>query len=266
MDILSHTCSGLAIATVVAGFSQGGVKEKATIVFCGLLGGALPDIDAISMWSGFDSTIGAFFGLEESGFDIYFGKHWYSHHGATHSLFFGLLYVFVWSVLRQLINRSFQWKTWIRGIQSRMAFTTAFLLGYYIHLLEDLPTPAYVWDGIDLFYPFGSYVGGSDQIWWWNNYDLFLIICAVIVVNAIINILPLFKRKLKGILDASIFGIGCVLFLYQINTRETVLKYTEYESQYPGLEAHSKEVQKEILGERIFNAMEKLDDALPVFF
>jgi len=94
MDILSHTLSGIAVGTVAAAFvrkSRNSAKKKALIILSGALAGAIPDIDAISLWSGFDNAIGSPLGLNYSGREIYFGKLWYSHHGMFHSLFMGLL-------------------------------------------------------------------------------------------------------------------------------------------------------------------------------
>ena len=83
MDLLTHTLTGLAAGTVVASFAKT-KKQQWGIVLISMLGGALPDFDAISLWWDFDNTIGAFFNLSESGHDIYYGKHAYSHHGALH--------------------------------------------------------------------------------------------------------------------------------------------------------------------------------------
>ena len=67
MDILTHTLSGVAIGTVVSSFSNRGILDKVTIVLISGFAGALPDFDAISLWSGFDSTIGSFFNLPIGG-------------------------------------------------------------------------------------------------------------------------------------------------------------------------------------------------------
>ena len=58
MDILTHTFSGFACGTVVASLHQGTLFDKVGIVLAGSIGGCLPDLDAISLWSGFDQYIG----------------------------------------------------------------------------------------------------------------------------------------------------------------------------------------------------------------
>jgi hypothetical protein len=58
------------------------------------LGGALPDFDAISLWSGFDKTFGKLFNLSNSGEVIYFSKFWYSHHGFLHSILASVILAF----------------------------------------------------------------------------------------------------------------------------------------------------------------------------
>ena len=54
------TLTGVAVGTVIATVSGTSWKHKSLIVFFGGLGGALPDFDAISLWSRFDATIGSF--------------------------------------------------------------------------------------------------------------------------------------------------------------------------------------------------------------
>ena len=107
MDILSHTLSGIAIGTVVATFSNKTWKQKASILLAGGFGGCLPDFDAISLWSKFDSTIGRLLNLTHSGNEIYFGKLWYSHHAALHSILAPIFLVLLFSIVLIVFN-SFQ--------------------------------------------------------------------------------------------------------------------------------------------------------------
>jgi hypothetical protein len=92
LDILSHSLSGLALGTVLASFAQG-PRRKLAILGIATFGGALPDLDAISMWSGFDRTFGSWFQLNQSGRFIYSAKFWYSHHAFFHSLLAPLLWL-----------------------------------------------------------------------------------------------------------------------------------------------------------------------------
>lgn len=65
-----------------------------------------------------------------------------------------------------------------------------FSTGYLMHLLEDLPTPSGSWDGINFLWPSTQYYGGIGEIWWWNNYDIFLIVVTVCLINAVLILLP----------------------------------------------------------------------------
>ena len=52
MDIISHSLTGLAVGTVCAHFSKDTWRNKVVILCASTLGGALPDLDALSLWSG----------------------------------------------------------------------------------------------------------------------------------------------------------------------------------------------------------------------
>jgi len=92
MDIVTHTVTGALVGSCLAGSAGKGWKEKTGIIIAGTLGGMLPDVDAVSMWSRFDRTLGSWFGLEQPGRVIYSGKWWYSHHGFMHSLLAACLF------------------------------------------------------------------------------------------------------------------------------------------------------------------------------
>jgi inner membrane protein len=246
MDILTHTVSGLAVASILAHYYR---EDKWKIIGLGGLGGALPDIDAISMWSKFDGTFGRLFNLSESGREIYFGQNWYSHHAITHSL----SAAFALAILVWVFNR-----------KSNFSFfrSLAFLLAYILHLLEDMPTPGSTWDGIGFFWPSHQYLGGSGHIWWWNNYDIFLIALSVFFINAF---LLLFK-KLKAEWALYIFLSGTLLGLFQITTRGYDFDYEGHTTDFQKSEAKSLEIQRNILGEDLYNAMRKFDSAVKVHF
>ena len=63
MDILIHTFSGIAVASTIAHLVPAEEKRSLSIIGIGALGGALPDFDAISLWSKFDDTIGTWLQL-----------------------------------------------------------------------------------------------------------------------------------------------------------------------------------------------------------
>lgn len=263
MDIISHTCTGLAVGSVVATVSDFSWKKKGAIILLGGLGGALPDLDAISLWSKFDSTIGAFLGLKHSGRSIYYGTFWYSHHGALHSILAPIILIGLVIAGKSVRHNRFNFAGLKSGILNRKYRHLAFFLGFFFHLLEDMPTPSGPWGGVNLFFPSSNYVGGYGKIWWWNNYDLVLIIFAVILCNLIINLLPKHYYKVKWRSAVATFLFGIFLFVFQINNRPIDFtksgKYQEYEAQ-------SKQIQQDILGDELYKFMRSVDNKIPLNF
>ena len=168
MDIISHTLTGLAVGTVASSFSKESWNSRFSIVFFGGLAGALPDLDAISKWSRFDETIGEMFNLAHTGSQIYYGKFWYSHHGAFHSLVAPILLSLFVLTMVAAIRRFRSIDLLKQHLNSHSTKYLAFCLGFIFHLFEDMPTPASVWGGVNFFFPGSSYVGGFGKIWWWN--------------------------------------------------------------------------------------------------
>ncbi len=266
MDIISHTLTGIAVGTVIASFSKRGLKDKATLLGIGALGGALPDFDAISLWSKFDSVIGGPLNLQYSGKEIYFSKLWYSHHGAFHSILAPILLLILFTLLMMILKKlNAKGKTLDFLIKLKLRYAT-FFGAFLFHLLEDMPTPSGVWGGVNLIFPNKEYLGGFGKIWWWNNYDIFLIICTIILLNLIINILPNTLYRVKTKMTLSIFCIGLTLASFQILNRPIDFNYTGHTQNYSQYELDSKKVQKDILGEKLYNFMEYIDRKIPLYF
>jgi inner membrane protein len=164
MDILTHILSGVAVGSLASSFSKSGWIDKLKIIAVSAFAAALPDFDAISLWSGFDSSFGKLFSLPASGREIYSGKYWYSHHAFLHSipaviLFAGVL-GFVFYLFESKIMRGKDRKL-LGSIRKNRIVLIAFVLGFLVHLLEDMPTPASTWGGVNLFWPNSSYIGGN---------------------------------------------------------------------------------------------------------
>jgi membrane-bound metal-dependent hydrolase YbcI (DUF457 family) len=267
MDILTHICSGIAGATVVAAFVKQQPAKRLKILVAGAAGGAFPDIDAISMWSQFDSTIGRFFNLSHTGRVIYGEKFWYSHHAFFHSLVAALLIALLLGVLSYSIHRIRHNKTGYKfavHCKSNFPLMITFIAGYLFHLLGDMPTPASVWGGVNLFWPDTTYIGGSGKIWWWNNYDVFLLLVSCIAINA--GILSVFKQPVQRVAIILVAVFIFILIEIQINIRQYDYAYSGNSIHYSEMEQHSKEEQKRILGERIYLGMAWLDNHLPIHF
>ncbi len=239
---------------------------SAATIAAGGLGGALPDIDAISLWSRFDATIGNFFGLSHSGTVIYSGKFWYSHHGFFHSLAAALLIAAIIISADYLIRVRRRSATFGGYIRRRQPAIIGFVSGFVIHLLEDMATPASAWGGVRFFWPLKTYLGGTGDIWWWNNYDIFLIAAGVFVVCVIVLVLRRFMRFGAKCLIAAVFASGCILCAVQIKSRDCDYAFTGHTDKYNTFETASKRQQREILGNKVYNAMEWLDRKLPIYF
>jgi membrane-bound metal-dependent hydrolase YbcI (DUF457 family) len=267
MDLLTHIVAGLAAGTVVAGFSKKkGMAAHAAIVAAAGAGGALPDLDAISLWSKFDATIGKLLHLDHSGAVIYAGKFWYSHHGFLHSIAAALLIACGIAAIGFLPRARARGVGFRRYLGRLTPVSAGFAAGFVIHLLGDMPTPASDWGGVRLLWPLKTYVGGTGEIWWWNNYDLFLIACGTFAVGAALLILGRSARFRAPYAIAAAFALAGALSLVQIHSREVDYAYTGNTNRYRQFEEASKRQQREILGERLYTAMEWFDRKLPILF
>lgn len=268
MDILTHAISGTAVATCVATYVRATSLDKAKILAIGTLGGCWPDIDAVSMWSKFDVTFGQWFDLPVTGRIIYGSKFWYSHHAFFHSLlgslFFGLLVVFIIYLIRKLFVKSELSVAFF--IKSYIVYFSAFVLGYWAHIAGDLPTPSSVWGGVALFWPSADYVGGVGKIWWWNNYDIFLLILFSIIINLTVPSIFRYVRDKAKVYTSFVLIITLIYISIQINTRQYDYAYTGNTTQYARMEKESKEEQKRILGDKLYRYIAWFDTKLPFNF
>lgn len=269
MDIITHTLSGLAVGTVAISYSNNSVKEKLKLLALSAFGGALPDLDAISLWSKFDNTIGNFLSLENTGSEIYFAKFWYSHHGFLHSVTAALLIAIFLFIVSHFLKSQFRGPSKpsiVESLKSKMIYLLTFILAFAVHLLEDMPTPASVWGGVNFFWPSESYIGGTGDIWWWNNYDIFLIVLAVVFLNLLIAVFRHFIRLNARAITTAIFMLGFTIAVIQINSRGYDFSYQGYTQDFQIMEAKSKEIQRDILGEELYALMIELDNKIPLNF
>jgi inner membrane protein len=259
MDILIHTASGMLMGTTMALWNPLkqpiGARFYAASLLVGGCAGAFPDLDAISQWSGFDSTLGAWFGLAP-GDDVYSGRWWYSHHAFTHSLLCSL--IFAGLTLLALVCKG--WSNTPRRTRAiHYAIVTA--LGWNAHLAGDLPTPAGSWDGIAYWWPSSNYIGGTGQTFWWNNYDVFLLLISGIFLHVMVMCWGRSSKRWLGPL--STLGV-LVLIVYQLNQRP--IDFNDRSRPYAERERISLDYQRNLLGDRLFGWMSALDRALPVYF
>lgn len=266
MDILIHTLSGTTTAAFIATFSNSNTKGKLLMVLLGAFAGALPDIDAISLWSRFDATIGRGLHLSHTGSEIYFGKYWYSHHGFFHSLFAAGLFSMLFIYIRKIVQSKTNWITYMKQKQT-LLLLAVFFFSYVSHLIGDFPTPGGVWGGVRLFFPFEVYIGGYGTTWWWNNYDVFLTLFAS--TSLLLLFICLENKFLKNDLIKLAAGIyiGCVaISCYYVTHHSISFAYSGNTSRYRYYERTSLSDQWGRLGTRTYTYINKLDKKLPINF
>lgn len=266
MDVLTHTLSGVAIGTVVSSFSNRGLKDRLKIVTVAGFAGALPDLDAVSLWSGFDSTIGDLFNLPYTGKEIYSAKLRYSHHAFLHSAFASILISGIIALIAYVFDYRLKHISLSDSIKKNKLILISFILGFLIHLIGDMPTPSSTWGGVGFFWPFKYYIGGSGEIWWWNNYDIFLIVIGVIFINLIFIMLNKYVALDLRKFTIVVFLIGLTIVIVQIKTRDNDYAYSGHTVKYQEFEDKSKHEQKEILGDQLYQLMEKIDNRLKINF
>jgi membrane-bound metal-dependent hydrolase YbcI (DUF457 family) len=260
MDIVSHTLSGIAASTVVASFSQKKLPAKTVILVAGAAGGMLPDADALSI-------------VIANRNDIYVGNHWYSHHQFFHSILAGFLFTFlIFGITAVGLFFSSKKKSLFLFWKQKFPYFIAFFSGFMMHLLGDLPTPGGPWEGIKLFWPLKINVGGWGKIWWWNNYDLLLIIFLCCFVNSILLAIKSVIKKgfLKhslAIIIIIVIVVSFFLIIYQINNRSHSFAYQSplKQQDFYKYEEKSLEIQKAILGDKLYYFIYKIDNALIIY-
>jgi len=264
MDIVTQIVIGLCVATVVAGICYCRPAQQIKIILMGGLGSLLPEIDSLTSWEYFDQTIGAWLGFSQTGAQIYFGDSWLGHQGFFHSLlalvFFTGLFWWMASFLYARIMRAAP-NIWSAGGYLRPYFV-AFALGFAFHLIADLFTPSGAWGGLRLFFPFEVRVGGWGYLWWWNNYDIFLILIGALVIN-IISQISFSKLSTAGrYMSLAIFSCSILLIGIQIANRDINFNEADYLSR----EKASHTLQQKMLPPGLYHTMKSFDNGMPVYF
>lgn len=266
MDILTHCLSGAMAATAIAPFCGKPTYRKLLVIESGTVGAVMPDIDAITRWPGFDATIGRWFDLSRSGRAIYHANLWYSHHNFCHSLASGVLFTLMLAMVFLLVKKGFASRCGaISGLNAWWGYLIAFFIGFCIHLAGDLPTPGSTWHGIKLFWPYTVPVGGLGYIWWWNNYDIFLLL----LFGCSINLIFIF---LNSVLKSPYLKVAPMLFcavvigtaVFQITHRP--VSFSDTGGAWAEKESRSLTVQRKIIGDPLYRIMVKMDRSLPFPF
>ena len=137
-----------------------------------------------------------------------------------------------------------------------------FGVSYLMHLLGDMTAPAGAWGGIRFFFPMEVYIGGWGMTWWWNNYDLTLVLGFVVVLNlCLIAWIPPLKKGMRY-LPLSVCLFAFLLISWQLNTRDYDFNINGYASR----EKASHHIQREILGKDLHSFMANIDSKLPFYY
>ncbi|RMG75891.1 MAG: metal-dependent hydrolase [Bacteroidetes bacterium] len=262
MDILIHTLTGMCGGTVVAALHRSRPAQQARIVVIGGLGGMFPDIDTFSLWPGFDQTFGAWLG--QSGREIYSSHLWYGHHGFFHSLvgallLTGLLGGFFSLIYSRILRRAPGFGSAFRYL---VPYQISFLGGYLLHLVEDMPTPGGSWGGIRLLFPSQTYIGGWGYTWWWNNYDIFLIVSGTLLLSLLALMVCEWRSRRLRFIPVLLLLFGSLLAMQQLHFRQT--DYNE--CAYPACETASWEEQERNIGKAWTRRLRQMDNLLPIYF
>lgn len=265
MDILTHTLSGVAVGTTLVAFFKKRWSHNLGIIALSALGGAFPDVDAVSLWSGFDGTFGKLFSLNHSGKEIYSAHFWYSHHTFFHSLLASILLpllVVMFIGMLKSFRKSNVPNPFKNVIVTNKLLLLGFIISYNVHLFEDMPTPSGSWGGVAYLWPFNLYIGGTGQIWWWNNYDIFLIVISTIAVNSLILIFRKRSTFNVGLLSLFVLLAGTLFILIQINARNINFNKSKFSLN----EKQSLIIQNKFLGSKTYGIMNALDNSLKINF
>lgn len=250
----------MAAGTVCASLSKRSFGQRALIVLTGAVAGALPDLDVISLWSGFDDTLGKLLGINHDGRDIYFGKYWYSHHAITHSFFASVVCSIALGLL-MLFRKS-------NRVRFAWVYPVAFFFGYQMHLWGDTPTPGSRWEGIMYWFPSSEYIGGWGLTWWWNNYDVFLLLALCILLNWVVAILRNWIKVSWVKYVPTLIFVACIsTAVSNLLNRGDSYNYNSYErAQFQSFEQRSLDTQRDILGDDLFEMMRKFDESTNLNF
>lgn len=225
----------------------------------GILGGLFPDLDLL--WAPPDARI-PWSGLAELGRQAGFHAYWIPQASPMHSLTGGLLATVLLALLLCVVYTSVlrHAPSYGSALRYLMPYIVAFGLGYVIHVLADLCVPAGPAGGFRLLYPLEIRTGGWGWTWWWNNYDLILILAGVLIISLLVLVFAPWFSRTRRFLPMTVFGMGLLLCVIQMNRRPLDFNDPDFSLR----ESTSLDLQRELLGEPVYEWMRRMDRALPV--
>ncbi|MDX1906617.1 MAG: metal-dependent hydrolase [Bacteroidia bacterium] len=262
MDIVNNIVAGCLGASFIASATPARPARQIKIILSGIIGGIFPDIDGLSLMTSADSWCRTLLGI--SGENLYFGHHALSHLGFFHSLMglvvctLGAGLLTSWIYFQPMRHAA----SFVAAFRYLLVYIVAFGLGYVLHLAGDLAGPAGIWGGVRLFFPYEAYVGGWGHLWWWNNYDIFLILAFACILNLGFMLRYRAGSRLLARVSALTVCLALILAVVQVVHRGEAFN----EGSFSYREEYSRQVQQQILGPGLYHWMEELDYRLPVLF
>ncbi len=216
MTPIGHMATGVAAGGIIAPVINKAFKTPyRALIPIYLVASVIPDVDGLSLLVSRAA---------------YFGKAWYSHHMAGHSIIGAAVYATVLALFyllfavtgRGVINLFRMDKVPLEHRLRRTvgAWIAAFI-GCLAHYAGDLPTPPGPWGGIALMWPSMTMYGGWNRIFWHNWYLIYLSIGflgSYLAVQLVAGFFAAFTPRVMrwtGYLFRTAAVVLCALFLYQ---------------------------------------------------
>ena len=110
-------------------------------------------------------------------------------------------------------------------------------------------------------------MGGFGYIWWWNNYDIFLIFLVGGMLNTVLIVANrISKKRLLSYIPTLLFLCMIGAALFQITHRPTSFTSAGNPAGHTDKERQSLAAQQDILGERLYSIMVAVDRKIPIPF
>ncbi|MGL4368102.1 MAG: hypothetical protein ACRCUT_00285, partial [Spirochaetota bacterium] len=115
-------------------------------------------------------------------------------------------------------------------------------------------------------WPLPYYTGGTGEIWWWNNYDIFLIVFAALAASELIYFAGMLFRVNTKAAASAVLILCAGLVFFQIKTRNFDFNYSGFTPKYAEYGKESKDIQKKLLPGSIYGIAAALDRKLRINF
>jgi hypothetical protein len=219
-------------------------------------GALFADIDSLSVWP-WERWLGFPLFDPDAAAQVYASHRWYAHQAFSHSLLgMFLITLSFWVASSGLHSRLFHRAPRFGSSFAYLApYWAGWGIGYVLHLAEDLFTPAGPWGGIALAFPSDQYIGGWGWVWWWNNYDIQLILLAAFAVHALMIFWSPVGKKGVRLFPVFVMLLASTWIGLQIHRRH----YDFNRLNFTANEQFSHRFAQDALGENLYQAFYALD-------